>query len=137
MPENMTGFLKFTKECEQFYSCEQRNVDNPILVHCMNGVSRSAVLLLTYSLIQIIDAHCDHSLTQISTISESVIRLIKHMRTKRKYMIQSTYHLKYSYDAILYYLKDILIKQGICQNVKKVKDNILLSYFTHYFTLLY
>jgi protein tyrosine phosphatase len=112
MPENVAGFLKFVKECEHFYVHEQRNADNPVLVHCMNGVSRSAVFLVVYSLIQIIDEHCEDPHTQVSTISETLLRLVKQMRNRRKYMIQSTYHLKYSYNAILYYVKDILIKQG-------------------------
>lgn len=112
MPENVVGFLKYIKECTQFYTYEQRNSQNPVLVHCMNGVSRSAVFLVIYTLIQIVDYNCDESMTQISNIPDSVIRLIKQMREKRKYMVQSMYHLKYSYEAVLYYLKDIMIKQG-------------------------
>ena len=118
MPDNLAGFLRFVKECEYFYKHEQRNAANPILVHCMNGVSRSAVFILVYTLIQIVDASCndDQSLSKTSAISDSLIRTVKLMRLKRKYMIQSMYHLKYSYNAILYYLKDILFKEGVLTN---------------------
>ncbi len=112
MPENVAEFIKFAKECKHLYTHEQRNPENPVLVHCMNGVSRSAVFLLVYSLIQIIDAYFEDSQAQVTTISETLLRLIKQMRSRRKYMVQSTYHLKYSYNAILYYAKDILVKQG-------------------------
>ena len=111
MPENVSGFLKFVKECEHFYLTQQRNHSHPILVHCMNGVSRSAVFILVYTMIQIIDTSCDTSFstsapTSIGSISsEFMLRLVKQMRSKRKYMIQSTYHLKYAYDALLYYMK--------------------------------
>lgn len=114
MPENISSFLKFVKECEYFYLKEQRNKSHPILVHCMNGVSRSAVFILLYSMIQLIDSICESdSPYQISLNSDLVLKLIKQMRSKRKYMIQSMHLLKYSYDAILYYLKDTLIKEGI------------------------
>lgn len=113
MGENVGGLLKFIKECESFYQQEQRNANNPVLVHCMNGVSRSAVFLALYSLIQVIDANCaDPASTQMPSIAECLSKQIKAMRQKRKYMLQTTYHLKYSYEALLYYLKDILIKQG-------------------------
>ena len=146
MPDNLAGFLRFVKECEHFYTHEQRNAANPILVHCMNGVSRSAVFILIYTLIQIVDASCnDEQSLPKTSISDSLIRAVKLMRLKRKYMIQSVYHLKYSYNAILYYLKDILFKEGVLTNstfnneINKVeitakefdssilKDNSLLS----------
>ncbi len=114
MPENIASFLKFIKECEHFYRKEQRMPTHPILVHCLNGVSRSAVFILLYNMIQIIDLNCDANLS--INLSDLLIRFIKQMRSKRKYMIQSVYHLKYSYDAILYYLKDMLIKEGILNN---------------------
>ena len=111
LPENVSGFLKFVKECENFYLTQQRNRSHPILVHCMNGVSRSAVFLLVFTMIQVIDDSSGSSSTQTSSISsEFMIKLIKNMRSKRKYMIQSIYHLKYSYDALLYYMKGILKK---------------------------
>ncbi|CAF0926517.1 unnamed protein product [Brachionus calyciflorus] len=114
MPENIGSFLKFVKECENFYLKEQRNRKNPILVHCMNGVSRSAVFILIYSMIQIIDTLSESDFVQpVQLFSDLVLKLVKQMRSKRKYMIQSTYHLKYSYDAVLYYLKDMLIKEGV------------------------
>lgn len=113
MAENVGDLLKFIKESESFYQQEQRNANNPVLVHCMNGVSRSAVFLAVYSLIQVIDANCaDPTNTQMPSIAECLSRQIKAMRQRRKYMLQTTYHLKYSYEAVLYYLKDILIKQG-------------------------
>jgi hypothetical protein len=112
MAENVTVFLKFIKECEYFHQQEQRNPANPVLVHCMNGVSRSAVFLAVYSLIQIIDANCADPNTQMPSIAECLTRQVKAMRQRRKYMLQTTYHLKYAYEAVLYYLKDILIKQG-------------------------
>ena len=121
MPENVASFLKFIKECEHFYKTQQRSLTHPVLVHCMNGVSRSAVFLLLFSMIQIIDLNCDHNQT-LSTLSSQLIlsdvliRFIKQMRNKRKYMIQSMCHLKYAYDATLYYLKDILIKEGVLNN---------------------
>ncbi len=108
LPENVSTFLKFVKECENYFLTQQRNRSHPILVHCMNGVSRSAVFILIYSMIQIIDNSSGSSLSQTSSTtlsSEFMMKLIKTMRSKRKYMIQSIYHLKYSYDALLYYMK--------------------------------
>ena len=109
MPENMSSFLKFVKECENFFLTQQRSHAHPILCHCVNGVSRSAVFLLVYSMIQIIDTSCDSSATSppapASISAEFMLRLVKQMRSKRKYMVQSVYHLKYAYDALLYYLK--------------------------------
>ena len=120
MPENIASFLKFIKECESFYKTQQRSLTHPVLVHCMNGVSRSAVFILLYSIIQVIDLNCDYNqpMSTYSTLimSDLLIRFIKQMRTKRKYMIQSMCHLKYSYEATLYYLKDILIKEGVLNN---------------------
>jgi len=120
MPENVASFLKFIKECEHFYKTQQRSLTHPVLVHCMNGVSRSAVFLLLFSMIQIIDLNCDQNQTLPSCsqpiLSDMLIRFIKQMRNKRKYMIQSMCHLKYAYDATLYYLKDILIKEGVLNN---------------------
>ncbi|RNA20231.1 Tyrosine- phosphatase non-receptor type 23 [Brachionus plicatilis] len=113
MPDNVGTFLKFVKECENFYLKEQRNRNKPILVHCMNGVSRSAVFILLYSMIQIVDTICQSDCFTAQFNSDLVLKSVKQMRAKRKYMIQSTYHLKYSYDAILYYMKDLLIKQGV------------------------
>ena len=112
MPENVANFLKFIKECESLYLQEQRNLNNPIVVHCMNGVSRSAVFLAVFTVVQAIDVNCADASAQAFNIAESLIKQIKNMRQKRKYMIQTTYHLQYSYEAVLYYLKDILIKQG-------------------------
>ena len=112
LPENVSGFLKFVKECENFYLTQQRNRSHPILVHCMNGVSRSAVFLLVYTMIQVIDdlSVSSSSTSIISSLSsEFMLKLIRNMRAKRKYMIQSMYHLKYSYDALLYYMKGIRI----------------------------
>ena len=113
LPENVSAFLKFVKECENYFLTQQRNRSHPILVHCMNGVSRSAVFILIYTMIQIIDnSSGSSSLSQTSSTnlsSEFMMKLIKSMRSKRKYMIQSTYHLKYSYDALLYYMKGIKI----------------------------
>lgn len=114
MPENIAGFLKFIKECNNFYLTQQRNSNNPIVVHCMNGVSRSAVFILVYTMIQIIDGMCESSVqAPLSISSDLLMRLIKQMRSRRKYMIQSMHHLKYSYESVLYYLKDILIKEGV------------------------
>ena len=126
MPENVASFLKFIKECEHFYKTQQRSLTHPVLVHCMNGVSRSTVFILLYSMIQIIDLNLDKSETLLTgsqlNLSETLIRFIKQMRNKRKYMIQSIYHLKYAYDAALYYLKDILIKEGVLNNFAFVSN---------------
>ncbi len=130
MPESISSFLKFVKECEYFYLTQQRNPSHPVLIHCMNGVSRSAVFILVYTMIQIIDLagnkqnQLHHS---INISSDLILKLIKQMREKRKYMIQSMHHLKYTYDAVLYYLKEFVIKEDILN----ITSNSLMQNIMH------
>lgn len=120
MPESMSNFLRFVKDCERFYMSEQRNKSSPVLVHCVNGVSRSAMFLLVYSCIQTIDTFYDEeqstneSASPLSlSVSDLVTKYIKLMRTKRKYMIHNISHLKYAYDCLAAYMRDILIKKNV------------------------
>ena len=115
LPENIPSFLKFIKECEHFYKTEQRNSAHPVLVSCMSGVSRSALFLVVYTAINIIESYNDSPPRPIIP-SDCLTKVVKLMRIKRKYMVQSMQHLKYAYDAVLYYLKDALIKEGVLTN---------------------
>ena len=117
MPENMATFLKFLKDCESFYLTEQRNKANPIVVHCLNGVSRSAVFMLLYNTIQSIDTfYDDQAVTAESSslsVADLVLKYIKLMRGKRKYMIHTINHLRYAYDCLLFYMRDLLVKNNV------------------------
>jgi protein tyrosine phosphatase len=118
MPENVGNFLKFVKDCESFYASEQRNKVNPVLTHCLNGVSRSAVFMLAFNAIQSIDSFYDEHSSFIETssslaVADLIVKLIKQMRGKRKYMIQTVSQLKYAYECVLFYMRDVLIRKNV------------------------
>lgn len=111
LPENIPTFLKLVKECEHFYLNEQRKASHPILVSCLSGVSRSAVFILVYCVINVIETNNEKRISP-----DCITRVVKMMRNKRKFMVHSMMHLKYAYDAVLYYLKDVLIREGVLTN---------------------
>jgi protein tyrosine phosphatase len=118
MPDSVGNFLKFVKDCENFYANEQRNKANPVLTHCLNGVSRSAVLMLVYTVVQTIDAFYDESGAVESApttlaIADLLAKTIKQMRSKRKYMLQTVNHLTYAYECVLSYVRDTLIRKDV------------------------
>jgi protein tyrosine phosphatase len=132
MPEDVGNFLKFVKDCETFYINEQRNKANPILTHCLNGVSRSAVFMLAFNAIQSIDTFYDESAVNVESpgttslaVADLIIKLIKQMRGKRKYMVQTVSHLKYAYECVLFYMKDALIRKNVIK--EDVNNDSLVS----------
>lgn len=115
MPDDHRPIISFIKEIEHFYVTQQRNGEHPICIHCVNSVSRSAVFIAAYSCVQIIDSYLAPTYLAQShqaITSDTLLKLVKQMRSKRKYMLQSTLNLKYLYDLVLAYAKQVLIKEG-------------------------
>jgi protein tyrosine phosphatase len=118
MPDSMENFVKFVKDCERFYADEQRNRVNPILTHCVNGVSRSAVFMLVFTCVQTIDTFYEDSSVAESpsttlSVADLVNKVVKQMRSKRKYMLQTVGHLTYSYECVLSYMRHTLISKDM------------------------
>lgn len=102
-PESPGPFLSFVSETLNFYS-QQRGACHPVVVHCLSGVGRTGLFCLVTA--AVCDIQAGHGLLDLVTTTAC-------MSTHRKGSLRDREHLKFAYQAVLYYAQDLLMKRGI------------------------
>ncbi|KDR21340.1 Tyrosine-protein phosphatase non-receptor type 23 [Zootermopsis nevadensis] len=102
-PASPGPFLSFVSETLNFYS-QQRNACHPVVVHCLSGVGRTGLFCLVTA------AVCD---IQAGRGLLDLVMTTACMSTHRKGSLRDREHLKFAYQAVLYYAQDLLMKRGI------------------------
>lgn len=84
------------------FSLQQRNPSHPLVVHCLSGVGRTGLFCLVLAAIAEINA------------GRGIIDIIQttvQMSQQRKGSLRDREHLKFAYQAVLYYAQDLLMKR--------------------------
>ncbi|PNF24579.1 hypothetical protein B7P43_G03064 [Cryptotermes secundus] len=102
-PASPGPFLSFVSETLNFYS-QQRGACHPVVVHCLSGVGRTGLFCLVTAAVCEIQA--GRGLLDLVTTTAC-------MSTHRKGSLRDREHLKFAYQAVLYYAQDLLMKRGI------------------------
>ena len=100
-PASPGPFLSFVSETLNLY-CQQRGACHPVVVHCLSGVGRTGLFCLVTA--AVCDIQAGHGLLDLVTTTAS-------MSTHRKGSLRDREHLKFAYQAVLYYAQDLLMKR--------------------------
>ena len=117
MPDHPIELLKFIDEV-QHYLLQTRNRRTTILATCLyvkkilfdflqirlfsNGISRTGPFLTLFTGIQ--DINEGRAFPDLN-------KIIRFLRSKRRHLIQDMNQLKFVYEALLYYVQDLLVKR--------------------------
>jgi tyrosine-protein phosphatase non-receptor type 23 len=88
-------------ETLNFYS-QQRSACHPVVVHCLSGVGRTGLFCLVTA--AVCDIQAGRGLMDLVTTTAC-------MSTYRKGSLRDREHLKFAYQAVLYYAQDLLMKR--------------------------
>ncbi|KAJ9584232.1 hypothetical protein L9F63_021437, partial [Diploptera punctata] len=111
-PPSPGPFLCFVSETLNLYS-QQRAASHPIVVHCLSGVGRTGLFCLVAAAVCEIQA--GRGLLDLVTTTAT-------MSTCRKGSLRDREHLKFAYQAVLYYAQDLLMKRGILTSRSTFED---------------
>ncbi|KAL0274013.1 UNVERIFIED_CONTAM: hypothetical protein PYX00_006557 [Menopon gallinae] len=100
-PESPGPFLSFASECINFFN-QQRSSSHPAVVHCISGVGRTGLFCLIVAAILEIQA---------GKGIPDLVAITGQMSQYRKSPLRDREHLKFAYQAVLYYCQDLLMKQ--------------------------
>lgn len=100
-PASPGPFLSFVSETLNLYS-QQRSACHPVVVHCLSGVGRTGLFCLVTAAVCEIQAR--RGLLDLVTTTAC-------MSTHRKGSLRDREHLKFAYQAVLYYAQDLLMKR--------------------------
>ncbi|XP_043921950.1 tyrosine-protein phosphatase non-receptor type 23 [Protopterus annectens] len=103
LPDSKSRLLRFIQEVHEHYR-HQRPLHTPVVVHCSSGVGRTGVFCLMYAAMQEVEAG--------NAVPDLTV-LVRKMRQQRKHMLQEKLHLKYSYEAILKHVEQVLQRHGV------------------------
>lgn len=109
--------MSFTSEAINFFN-QQRSYNHPVVVHCISGVGRTGLFCLSVA-----------ALLEIQTgkgIPDLVV-IAARMSQFRKNCLRDREHLKFAYQAVLYFSQDLLMKRKFAQ--KKVILARILIFF--------
>ena len=97
------------------YHRQQRSLTHPVLVHCLGGSGRTALVLLLAAAFAEVeigsgssdDANCD--------IVPDLVSLAGVMCKQRKGVLKEKEYLRQAYQGVATYCKEVLIKHGVVQ----------------------
>jgi len=91
---------------------QQRVPSRPVLVHCLDGGSKSATFLTILWLLEEMESP---SGVQVPAAQgwPDVSAKLGHLMMQRKGVVRDKQYLKFVYESLLYYMQDNLMKQGI------------------------
>ncbi|XP_069698409.1 tyrosine-protein phosphatase non-receptor type 23 isoform X3 [Periplaneta americana] len=112
-PASPGPFLSFVSETLNFYS-QQRGACHPVVVHCLSGVGRTGLFCLVTAAVCEIQA--GRGLLDLVTTTAV-------MSTHRKGSLRDREHLKFAYQAVLYYAQDLLMKFAVNSNNSEGKHD--------------
>lgn len=95
----------FSSECINFFN-QQRSYGHPVVVHCLSGVGRTGLFCLIIA--SILDIQAAKGIPDIAA-------LVAQMCQFRKNCLRDREHLKFAYQAILYFCQDYLMKRKCFQ----------------------
>nr|CAD7405110.1 unnamed protein product [Timema poppensis] len=111
-PASPGPFLSLVCEALTFY-CQQRAASHPVVVHCLSGVGRTGLFVLATA------AVCE---VQAGQGLLDLVPTASTMSASRKNSLRDREHLKFAYQAVLYYAQDLLMKRGILTSRSTFED---------------
>ncbi|CAG2065101.1 unnamed protein product [Timema podura] len=102
-PASPGPFLSLVCEALTFY-CQQRAASHPVVVHCLSGVGRTGLFVLATA------AVCE---VQAGQGLLDLVPTASTMSASRKNSLRDREHLKFAYQAVLYYAQDFLMKREL------------------------
>nr|CAD7453993.1 unnamed protein product [Timema tahoe] len=111
-PASPGPFLSLVCEALTFY-CQQRAASHPVVVHCLSGVGRTGLFVLATA------AVCE---VQAGQGLLDLVPTASTMSASRKNSLRDREHLKFAYQAVLYYAQDFLMKRGILTSRSTFED---------------
>jgi len=91
---------------------QQRVPSRPVLVHCMDGGSKSATFLAILWLVEEMDSTSGPQVPAGQSWPDVCTKL-GHLMLQRKGVVRDKQFLRLVYESMLYYMQDSLMKQGI------------------------
>ncbi|PIK57803.1 putative tyrosine-protein phosphatase non-receptor type 23 [Apostichopus japonicus] len=101
IPEKASDLLQFVSQVQN-YHLQQKQLTLPIVVHCSGGIGRTGTFCTVYSAVQ--DINSGRGITDIP-------KVVKNLRTQRKWMVSEKEQLKFCYEAVLCYAHQVLAKR--------------------------
>ncbi|CAD5206702.1 unnamed protein product [Bursaphelenchus okinawaensis] len=108
VPDNVFDFLEFVEAVRNF----DETVNSPIVCHCSAGVGRTGTFTVVDVLISAIRAKVDEALPSIDD-------LVLYLRKYRMSLVQTPAQLRFSWKAIVEYIKS---KAAMIDNEESVED---------------
>lgn len=91
---------------------QQRITSRPVLVHCLEGGSKSATFLTILWLVEEMESEGGVHVPVVQGWPD-ICSKMGHLMLQRKGVVRDKQYLKLVYECLLYYMQDILMKQGI------------------------
>jgi len=91
---------------------QQRITSRPVLVHCLEGGSKSATFLTILWLVEEMESESGVHVPVVQGWPD-ICSKMGHLMLQRKGVVRDKQYLKLVYECLLYYMQDILMKQGI------------------------
>lgn len=91
---------------------QQRVTSRPVLVHCMDGGSKSATFLTILWLLDEMESSSGPQVP-IGKIWPDVCSKLENLLLQRKGVVRDKMYIRLIYESVLYYMQDILMKQGV------------------------
>lgn len=98
-PTSPEAFLSFAIEVISLFQ-QQKSMSHPILLHCASGIGRSGLLCL------LVNAILDVA-NQPNSLPDLTVQAVK-LGNFRKNILRDREHLKFAYEAMLFYMRQML-----------------------------
>lgn len=121
-PASPGPFLSLANETLSLWG--QQRGSGPIVVHCVAGVGRSGLFIVSTA--AVCEIQMGHGLPDLITLIASV-------SSCRKNALHDREHLKFAYQTLLYYAQDLLMKREL---VFFHLSKLSINYKTPYVVLL-
>ncbi|XP_063228884.1 tyrosine-protein phosphatase non-receptor type 23 isoform X3 [Bacillus rossius redtenbacheri] len=111
-PASPGPFLGLVSEALAFQQ-QQRAAGHPVLVHCLSGVGRTGLFLLLAAAVGEVQA---------GRGLPDLVPTAALLSSRRKNLLRDREHLRFAYQALLYYAQDMLMKRGILTSRSTFED---------------
>ncbi|XP_030747813.1 tyrosine-protein phosphatase non-receptor type 23 [Sitophilus oryzae] len=110
-PTSPEPFISYVLELISLFQ-QQKTPSHPIVVHCSSGIGRSGLLcLLTNAILQVTN--------QANAIPDLAL-LTSKLGNFRKNILRDREHLRFAYEALLCYMKQVLLQDTLKKKLSEV-----------------